>query len=264
MRKKQNNSVVNIMIQSAYEAGEILKLAFETSASKEVNKGKDNYDVFSKADIDSENKIIKILTTKLPKISILSEEKGFIDRKSLYTIIVDPLDGSSNFLLGLPHFSVSLACFHKGEIIFSVVYNPVLDKMYFAEKGRGAFLNGKKLKPSTKRNSTYITVNFAHSTKWAEKRKFFDKAYKSGFSRVMNNWSPNLDFCLLAEGKVDAVVSLGSLIYDFSPGFLIARESGCVEFPKMKKIKILNDSSMSFVIGNKRSFPTKLFKVLLI
>ncbi len=259
---KRKNSTVNIMIQSAYEAGKILKTAFERGSSKAMHKGKDSYDVFSKADTDSEDMIIKILTTKLPKVSILSEEKGFIDRKSVSVIVVDPLDGSSNFLLGLPHFSVSLACFHQGEIVSSVVYNPVLNKMYFAEKGRGAFLNGKKLKLLTNKNSAHISVNFAHSTKWPEKGKFFDRAYKSGISRVMNNWSPNLDFCLLAESKIDAVVSRGSLIYDFSPGFLIAKESGCVEFPKMKKVKISQDSSISFIIGNKKSLSTKLFKIV--
>ncbi len=259
---KRNDSTVKIMIQAAYGAGKILKSAFESGSSKEVNKGKDSYDVFSKADTDSEDVIIKILTSKLPKISILSEEKGFIDRKSASVIVIDPLDGSSNFLLGLPHFSVSLACFHKEEIVSSVVYNPVLDKMYFAEKGRGTFLNGKKLKLLTNRNSVYIAVNFAHSAKWEEKGKFFDRAYKLGIGRVMNNWSPNLDFCLLAENKIDAVVSRGSLIYDFSPGFLIAKESGCVEFPKMKKIKISKVSSMSFVIGSKKSLSTKLFKMV--
>ncbi|MFA5889009.1 MAG: inositol monophosphatase [Candidatus Paceibacterota bacterium] len=254
----KNNLIVKIMIQSARKAGKILKLAFESSSSKEVNKGKGNYDVFSKADTDSENIIIKILTSKLPKISILSEERGFIDRKSSDTIIIDPLDGSSNFLLGIPHFSVSLVYISGGEIVSSVVYNPILDKMYFAEKENGAFLNSKKLKIQTKRDSSYITVNFSHNTKWKEKRKFFDWAYKSGFSRVMNNWSPNLDFCLLAESKVDAVVSLGSLIYDFAPGYLIAKESGCIEFPSIKKIKVTADGTKQFVIANKKSLLAKI------
>ena len=254
--------MLKIMIQAAYEAGKILKSAFEIGSSQEVRKGKGNYDVFSKADIDSENVIIKILTTKLPTMSILSEEKGFIDHKSSDTIVIDPLDGSSNFLLGLPHFSVSIVHFHQGEIIASVVYNPILDKMYSAEKGKGAFLNGKKLKFVSDRKSLYVTINFSHNTKWKEKRKFFDQAYDAGLSRVMNNWSPNLDFCLLAESKVDAVVSHDSLIYDYAPGYLIAKESGCIEFPKMKKIKVEKDSSMRFAIGNKKALSTKLFSMV--
>lgn len=258
----KNKSTLNVMIQAGYEAGKILKTAFENSAVKELNKGKDNYDVFSKADTDSEEVIIKILTTKLPKINILSEERGLIDNKSPYTIVVDPLDGSSNFLLGLPHFSVSLACLYKGEVVSSVVYNPVLNKMYFAEKGKGAFLNKKRLKFYSNRKSSYISINFSHSAEWNEKRKFFDWAYSSQFGRVMNNWSPNLDFCLLAEGKIDAVASRDSLIYDFSPGLLIAKESGCIEYPKMKRIAVGQKSTMRFIISSNKALSTKIFKAL--
>lgn len=258
----KQNIINRSMIKAALVAGKILKSAFNNNSTNEISKGNGYYDVVSKADTDSENAIIKIITTKLPTINILSEEKGFINHNSKDTIVVDPLDGSANFLLGLPHFSISLVHYYLGEIIASVVYNPILDKMYFAEKGKGAFLNNKKLKFQTKRDSSYITVNFSHKAKWKEKRKFFDQAYNSGFNRVLNNWSPNLDFCLLAEGKVDAVISSGSLIFDYAPGFLIAKEVGCIDYPKIKKINEIIDNSMSFVISNKTLSSKKLFSMI--
>ncbi len=255
------NSTTESMIEAAYAGGKLLVLLFN-NPPKEMSKGDTYYDVVSEADTESEEAILKILTTKFPTINILSEEKGFIDKSSTDTIIIDPLDGSSNFLLGLPHFSVALAHIHAGKIVASVVYNPVLDKMYFAEKGKGTFLNNKKLEFKPKKESSYTAVNFSHKASWKEKRKFFDHAYGSGISRVMNNWSPNLDFCLLAEGKIDAVVSCNSLIYDFAPGFLIAQESGCIESPDLKEIDVHKDSSMSFIISNSQSLLEKLDRVL--
>lgn len=249
-----NQNIINqSMIKSARTAGKILKSAFNTNTTKEESKSSTHYDVVSKVDIDSEKAILKILDKALPEINILSEEAGFINRNSTDTIVVDPLDGSSNFLLGIPHFSVALVHLHNGYMTASVVYNPILNKLYFAEKGKGSYLNDKKLKIQTKRKTTYLTVNFGPHTLWNKKSKFFDKAYKAGFDRVLNNWSPNLDYCLLAEGKVDAVRAEGSLIYDFAPGFLVAKEAGCVERPKMKKIDISGDFSMSFVIANKKA-----------
>lgn len=250
------------MTQAAYRAGFILERAFNDSIAQEVNKSGETYDVFSVVDTESEAAAINYIKHKLPSINLLSEETGLIDNGSTDTIVIDPLDGSSNFLLGLPHFSVSLAYLHNGEVTASVVYNPILHKMYSAEKGKGAYLNKKRLISHSDRKSLYTSVNFSHSASWEEKRLFFDWAYGNQFSRVLNNWSPNLDYCMLAEGKIDSVVAKGSLIYDFSPGFLIAKESGCTEFPKMAKIKTDSDFSTSFAISNSNKLSVKIYEAL--
>lgn len=255
----KNNTISQSMIEGAKKAGSILKKAFDKNILTEINKGKNYYDVTSKADTDSEDVIIKIITKRHPNVNILSEESGFIDRGSLDTIVIDPLDGSSNFLLGIPHFSISIAHFNKGLITSSVVYNPILKKLYFAEKGKGAFLNDKKLFIKTRKGSSCISVNFSHKEKWEGKKIFYDKAYKFKIGRIMNNWSPNLDFCLLAENKIDAVVSNDSLIFDFAPGFLIAKESGCLEFPRLRKVDTTMKSSASFVIAKNKALSKKLY-----
>lgn len=255
----ENDIVLQIMVKAVEEAGGILKKIFISGATIGIKKGNDDYhDVASKADIASENAILKILINELPNVNILSEEKGFIDNQSKSTIVIDPLDGSSNFLLGIPHFSVAMAYVEDGQILASVIYNPVMKKMYTAQKGKGAFANKKKLNCGGVKNLSCVAVNFSHQATWGEKRLFFDKAYEKGISRVMNNWSPNLDFCLLAENKIEAVVSKGSLLHDFAPGFLVAKESGCFEFPKMTRVKVSTDSVKSFVIANDKKLSRKL------
>ncbi len=254
---KQN--LINKSLKDATrEAGVILKSAFESNTVKSINKGQGYYDVVSKADFESEEIILKILNDKLPSINILSEEKGFIDRRSEHTIVVDPLDGSSNFLLGIPHFSIAVVHLYKGVPTAAVVYNPVLNKMYFAEKGKGVFLNDKKLKPTNGKETTYISINFGHKDVWANKKEIYDKLYAFGAKRVLNNWSPNLDFCLLAEGKIHAVISNNSLIFDSIPGFVIAKEAGYGDAPKIKKIVATMDGTEKFVIGNKAQSLAKL------
>ncbi|MSU54643.1 MAG: inositol monophosphatase [Candidatus Staskawiczbacteria bacterium] len=258
----ENDIVLQTMIRAAIKAGNILKKMFISGATVGIEKGNNYYDIVSKADIASEGVIIKILINALPNIKILSEEKGFIDNQSQGTIVIDPLDGSSNFLLGMPHFSVAMAYVEDGQILASVVYNPVMKKMYTAQKGKGAFLNGKKLVSGEVKNLQHIAVNFSHQATWKEKRLFFDKIYASGTSRVMNNWSPNLDFCLLAENKIDVVVSKDSLLYDFAPGLLIAKESGCFEFPSIEKVNVNVDAAMSFVVANSKTLSAKLHEII--
>ncbi len=261
-RHMQQSTILKRMTEAAAEAGKILKKMYTDHSVLAVKKGGDYYDVVSAADLKSEECILKIFKKSLPDVSILSEEKGFIDHHSPDTIVIDPLDGSSNFLLGIPHFSVSMAYLHKDEIMASVVYNPITDRMYVAQKGKGVFVNKKKLKPVTEKKIQSVAVNFSHKSKWAEKRVFFDQAYAMGIPRVMNNWSPNLDFCLLAENKINAVVSIDSLIFDFAPGALIASESGCIESPKIKTNKIGVNETRKFVTADNKSLAAELYRLI--
>ncbi len=250
------------MVEAATKAGNVLQKMYKDNSAVSVNKGESYYDVVSEADFQSEDIILKIFAEALPGVSILSEEKGFIDKNSPDTIIIDPLDGSSNFLLGIPHFSVAMAHLHNGEILASVIYNPITENMYVAQKGKGVLLNNKKLKVVSKKELKSIAVNFSHKAVWKEKRRFFDGAYAGGVSRVMNNWSPNLDFCLLAENKINAVVSIDSLIFDFAPGALIASESGCIESPKIKTNKIGVSETRKFVTADNKSLAAELYRLI--
>jgi myo-inositol-1(or 4)-monophosphatase len=169
----RQNVILKSMVEAATKAGNVLQKMYKDNSAVSVNKGESYYDVVSEADFQSEDIILKIFAEALPGVSILSEEKGFIDKNSPDTIIIDPLDGSSNFLLGIPHFSVAMAHLHNGEILASVIYNPITENMYVAQKGKGVLLNNKKLKVVSKKELKSIAVNFSHKAVWKEKRRFF-------------------------------------------------------------------------------------------
>jgi myo-inositol-1(or 4)-monophosphatase len=125
------------VIRAAKTGGEVVRKYFGKSLKLE---GKTiPADFRTKADLESEKVIIKILSKSFPKYNIFSEEIGEIDKNSEYTFHVDPLDGTNNFALGIPYSSVSIGLTRGDEIIFGVVYNPMLDNLYYAEKGRGSF-----------------------------------------------------------------------------------------------------------------------------
>ena len=128
------------------------------------------WDFRTEADVRSEVAIIKVLERAFPSYNILSEECGLIDKKSEYTFYVDPLDGTNNFVLGIPNFSVLIALAHGREAIFGLVYLPMLDVFYHAEKGKGAFLGSKSIKPSLEVSTKRATVGYScrYSTSKAE------------------------------------------------------------------------------------------------
>src|SRR3989338_1377041 len=134
------------IIRAAKAGGEVVRKYFGTVLTI-VEKSKAS-DVRTEADVESEAAIISILKKAFPAYNIFSEECGLIDKKSEYTFYIDPLDGTNNFVLGIPNFSVLIALAHGREAIFGLVYLPMLDVFYHAEKGKGAFLGSKSIKPS--------------------------------------------------------------------------------------------------------------------
>src|SRR3989344_1896456 len=119
------------------------------------------WDFRTQADVESESAILKVLKKNFPDWNILSEECGFIDKKSEYTFYVDPLDGTNNFVLGIPNFSVLIALTRGKKTLFAVVYVPMLDIFYYAEKGGGAFCGTNPLKPSSETSIKNATLGYA-------------------------------------------------------------------------------------------------------
>jgi len=196
------NFDLKTMIQATESGGQILKKYFGQTL-KLVEKST-VADFRSEADLKSEEVILKILSKEFPNYNIFSEEKGTINKKSEYTFIVDPLDGSNNFVLDIPNFSVCIALLKNDEIISSVIHNPILNQTYFAKKGAGAYLGNKRLqvnkeKDIKKANIVY-TCNYIYSRGYASNliKKLNEKVVK----RILTNWSLALDFCLLASGKI--------------------------------------------------------------
>ncbi|MBI2656300.1 inositol monophosphatase [Candidatus Woesearchaeota archaeon] len=146
------------------------KVLLRYYGKKVIVKEKSNKTLVAKADLEANKAIIKTIKKHFPKHSILSEETGFEDNKSDYKWVIDPIDGTHNFLHGIPVFGISIALEYKNEIILGVLDFPVLCITAIAEKGKGAFLNGKRLKVSNKKNLNYslILFEFSYSNRQAK------------------------------------------------------------------------------------------------
>ena len=194
------------IIRAVKAGGKVLSKYFGKSLKTKVKSV--NADVQTKADLESEKAILKILKKEFPKYNIWAEESGYLDKKSDYTFVLDPLDGTNNFVLGIPFFSVSLALLYKEEPLYSIIFNPVTKQLFHAEKGKGAYLNGKRIKVNKISNTKDITV--AYITSYVNSKKYYiqllKNLYKLDIKRHLLSWSPALDFCMLAAGKVEIVI----------------------------------------------------------
>lgn len=250
-----------ILIKVAHAGGKVLREYFG-KVLKPVEKST-LWDFQTEADLESEKSILAILKTKFPKYNIYSEEEGKIDNDSDYTFVIDPLDGTNNFVLGIPNFSVSVALFHKSEAIVGVVYQPILDQTYYAIKGKGAFLNGKKIKVNNVINSEKITIAYGcgYKTKRNYIAKIVGSLINSDHKRIITNWSVAHDYCLLACGKIESVISDGMELYDYGAGKLIAKEAGAqvVDFTGKKEIDYTNNG---FVISNTSEINNYVFNII--
>lgn len=240
---------LQILIKIAHAGGKVLRKYFG-KILKPVEKST-FWDFQTKADLESEKSILAIIKKEFPKYNIFSEEEGKIEKNSEYTFVIDPLDGTNNFVLGIPNFSVSVALFHKNEAIVGVVYQPILDQTYCAKKDKGAFLNGNKIKVNNITNPEKTTIAYAcgYKTKRNYLAKVMHTLVNSDHKRIITNWSVANDYCLLACGKIESVISDNMGLYDYGAGKLIAKEAGAqvVDFTGEKEIDY---SNASFVVGN--------------
>ncbi len=139
--------MIQLATEAALEAGKFLKQSVGNIKTVETKLGQET-NLVTEIDKKSEELIIEMIRKKYPDHDFLAEESGSHDRKSEYRWIIDPLDGTLNFTHGAPLYSVSIAVEHRGEIVAGVVYEPNLDELFTAEKGKGAFLNRKPIRVS--------------------------------------------------------------------------------------------------------------------
>ncbi|NBB97178.1 MAG: inositol monophosphatase, partial [Alphaproteobacteria bacterium] len=146
----QGSANLNVMIQAARKAGRLLVKDFREVENLQVSS-KAAGDFVSRADIAAEAAIREILTEARPNYGWLGEESDPVEGKDpTRRWIVDPLDGTTNFLHGMPHWAVSIALEFKGEIVAGVIFDPAKDELYIAEKGMGSFMNGTRLRVSNR------------------------------------------------------------------------------------------------------------------
>lgn len=224
MNMKINPNFKKVALRATKEAGEILEKHFGKSV--EVSFKKDS-SLVSNIDLQTEEVIVKLIKKNFPTHNILAEEMGGkIGEK--YTWIIDALDGTTNYIKKFPFFSSSVALLYKRDPILGVVFNPVSKEFYFAEKGKGAFLNGKKIRVGIKQ--TLLGACFLVNKGRTEKDfiKFHQILKKVGeLHSHFRFWGAlSLEFCYVASGRIEGLIDVGSKPWDFAAGVLIVKEAG--------------------------------------
>ncbi|MBL3570856.1 inositol monophosphatase [Rhodovulum sp. BSW8] len=225
----QGSANLNIMIKAARKAGRALVKDFREVENLQVSM-KGAGDFVSRADTAAEDILRQELRGARPTYGWLGEETGGEDGDDpTRRWIVDPLDGTTNFLHGLPHWAVSIALEHKGEIVSGVVFDAAKDELFFAEKGAGAWMNDRRLRVSSR--ARMIEAIFATGVPFAAKRTL--PATLQDLARLMPNcagvrrWgAASLDLAYVAAGRYDGYWERELHAWDIAAGLLLVREAG--------------------------------------
>ncbi len=208
------------------EAGKIQKESFGKSIN--ISQKDSVSSIVTEVDLKSEKKIIDIIIKDFPEHNILTEESGFSNNNFSYTWVIDPLDGTSNYASGIPWFGVLIALFKNQEPVMAGAYLPVEEKLYYAEKGKGAYLNDRLLKIQDK---DLKDVLFAFSTDYTTDENYLNKGmslykYIVNNSRNVRTTNSLVDLMYVAEGKFGGCINLFNKIWDIGAPYLIIKESG--------------------------------------
>ncbi len=217
-----------VAIEAALAGGAILRSYYGRELS--VNY-KGALDLVTQADTKSESVILEILRKRLPNVSILAEESGRADRDRKRRFIVDPLDGTTNFAHTYPMFAVSIAYEEDGRVCAGVVYDPLRDELFTAQKGKGAYLNGLRMKVSqtTQLERSLLVTGFPYDLREDLEGNLRLFTRFMGVARaVRRDGSAALDLCYLAAGRFDGFWEEKLGPWDTAAGALIVEESGGV------------------------------------
>jgi myo-inositol-1(or 4)-monophosphatase len=226
----QGSANLNLMIKAARRAGKSLVKDFREVENLQVST-KGPGDFVSKADREAERLIKEELMGARPTYGWLGEETGGEDGADpTRRWIVDPLDGTTNFLHGMPHWAISIALEHKGEIVSAVVYDPAKDEMFWAEKGAGAWLNdNRRLRVSGRRSMAEAV--FATGVPFGAKKTL--PAMLGDLARLMpacagvRRWgAASLDLAYVAAGRFDGYWERELQPWDIAAGLLLVKEAG--------------------------------------
>ena len=224
------------MIKACEKASKILIRDFGELENLQVSK-KGPKDFVTNSDKKTEKVLINELTKNKKKYSILSEEIGFIKNDDNdYIWVIDPIDGTTNFLHGIPHFCISIGLKFKDEIISGIIFDPIKNEIFYAEKNQGAFFNNHRIRVSKRKNLDECL--FATN--------------KNGLSSTDLNarifGSAALDLAYVASGRIDGYFQNGLNLWDIAAGTLIVKEAGGIvnnyDLEKTKNIKVVASSEI--------------------
>jgi myo-inositol-1(or 4)-monophosphatase len=225
--------MLNIALRAARSAGELIFRSIERLDVISVNE-KDANDYVSEVDRAAEASIITALRKAYPTHGILGEEGGRLEGSGEgadYQWIIDPLDGTTNFLRGVPHFAVSIACKYRGRLEHAVVLDPVRQEEFTASRGRGAALNGRRLRVSARKSldGALIGTGFPFRNEQVEHLDHYLNMFRSlvgPTAGIRRAGAASLDLAYVAAGRYDAFWEFGLSEWDMAAGALLIQEAG--------------------------------------
>lgn len=212
-----------VAIKAAKQAGAILRRNFRVNNPYSF---KADGSIVCGLDTVSEHKITSIISERFFDHAFVGEETGQSSRKSDWLWIIDPLDGTSNYVNKIPIFAVSIALSYKSKVIMGVIYSPFLDDLYYAQVGKGAYLNGQRIVVSKAQVLKDSQIVFGRTS--LERERFGPVVSSLSFQirtpRAFGCFTQT--FAYLAAGSIDGAVLLGAKIWDVAAGFLLVQEAG--------------------------------------
>ena len=223
------SALLNVMIKAARKAARTLKRDFgEVEQLQTSLKGPANF--VTAADRRAEEILREELTTARPGYSFLGEEGGRIEGSDkTHTWVVDPLDGTSNFVHGIPHFAISIALEREGGVVAGLIYNPANDELFTAERGKGAFLNDKRLRVAARRRLADVVVacGLPHLGRGDIELGAKETAAVQGQVAGLRRFgAASLDLAWVAAGRLDGYWERNLSPWDIAAGLIMVREAG--------------------------------------
>lgn len=251
--------MLNIAVNAARKAGDLIIRSTERLDSIKVTE-KSHNDFVTEVDKKAEGIIMKTIQDAYPKHAILAEESGETYGDNDFIWIIDPLDGTRNFMHGFPHFCVSIALQQKGKMEHAVVYDPARQELFTASRGRGASLNGKRIRVSNKQKFSECLIGHGFPFRHAQERV-------DCFIKLLGGILPScgdlrragaaaLDLAYVAAGRLDGFFEVGLKPWDMAAGSLLITEAGGLISDLKGAEKYLESGDV--ITGN-----PKIFKALL-
>jgi len=212
---------LNVAVKAAKNGGKILKKYYGNVKTEYKNNSYDIGSILTKADIESEKNIVKVIRENFPEHNIFSEELVKEENNSKYSWHIDPLDGTSNFVRNIPLFGISIGLIKNGQPILGVLYFPILNLFVWAEKDKGAYANGKKINVSALKlnKSLYYSGGIFKGVPQIRKRV----SKKVGIVKIID--ASSFEFAQIAMGDAELYI-LDNVLHDVVAGVVIVREAG--------------------------------------
>lgn len=250
--------MLNIAIRAARRAGNVIARSVDRVDELTITD-KSRNDFVSEVDQMAEQEILKVITQTYPDHAILAEESGEQEGRADYQWIIDPLDGTTNFLHGFPQFGVSIACKHKGRLEVAVVYDPIKQELFTAARGRGAALNDRRIRVSRRQGLEGALIGTGFPFRQNQNLDVYLDTFREIFPQsagIRRAGSAALDLAYVAAGRLDGFWEFGLNQWDMAGGALLIQEAGGL-------VGDMSGGHDFLETGNVVAGPPKVFKSIL-